>query len=123
MFIKKCDSLTSYPNSNYHKGTCETCKTGPVGISHCKTCKTEDWGITLKCHQCEEHFELNEDSQQCVVANCDVLLDVDNSVCMKCEEGYYLHDGKCLDACPLGTYVYNTEKCMENCPNSANNGT
>jgi len=113
--VLTCPLETEYINPDFRVGGCFECDEGPLAINHCEGCHSPDFGASLFCGQCEEGFELSEDRLRCVVANCDELLMVDDSVCSECEEGFYLYRGKCLDTCPLGTRL-NKNKCLDNCP-------
>ena len=48
--------------------------------------------------------------------NCEIC---SSNKCQQCEDGYYLHNDKCVETCPLTFYADNgtqaCESCIENC--------
>jgi hypothetical protein len=91
----------------------------------CGVCKEGyDINIDLRCNKCKDGYaEYSEDPLICIseIKNCETYTLLEQfHICLKCEEGYRMCQGKCCE-CSMGYYVpkNNPDICSE-CPPNCN---
>lgn len=107
-------------------------------LEKCLKCKDK-----ITCDKCENGFFLYEKSKcealcpsgyisfnkECVKcdvkSNCKTCSETNTSICLSCDEFKLLYNGKCIDKCPLKTYLVNKNcyDCGSDCESCSNNSS
>ena len=99
---KVCEPCDSRCDVCLNKGYCIDCKDNFVLLPN-NTCGTI----------CPNYYtRVGENCERCLQDPC-ISCALDLEMCYECEDGYYLHDHKCIRECPHGTYADHIKhKCL-----------
>ena len=107
-----------FPNSEENR--CQKC---PIGCTSCTS--------LTKCSTCDATYTLSSTFQcnpsvpvDCNLTSCSVCSSSNNSQCIQCISGYYLHNHLCLVSCPQGYFPIEgfCASCSANCSQCSQSG-